>query len=177
MNDTNMKLLAELPTAGEIESFLTEFFKTDKSRYYLAEINRIVADHFGISEAAYNLLTVDVGDTGTNAKSTEATVLGSRVGWVVTLNLKNKEVVKLVGVNVYESIEGPDDEMVDSSGMRAARTRAGVSFIVPSVKILRTIKRFADDEALLIAELSTKFDPKLVALAVEHVNKTTPVTA
>ena len=173
MNSRTERLLAEIPSNAQIETFLIAFFKTNKEPHYLADFNLIVADHFGLSVPAYELTTVEVGDYGTNAKSTEATVLGSRVGWVVTLSLKEQGIVKLVDVNTYESIEGKDKPLTDSPGMRAARTRAGVSDIVPSVKILRTIKRFAKDEALLISELSTKFDPKLVELAVKFVNETT----
>jgi hypothetical protein len=159
-----------IPCPFDIKSFLVQFFQIDGTPRYLGDYNDIVADHFGLSVEARE---TSVFDGGTNSHSTgDNTELGARVGRIVSQTLVTEGIVKLVGVNTYEGINGPDSEMVDSPGMKAARTRSGVSYIIPSVKILRTIKRFADDEALLIAELSTKFDPKLVAIAVEHVNKT-----
>jgi len=158
-----------LPTNGEIKAFLVDFFRTDVTPRYLVEYNTIVADHFKLSQESRELRKFD---EGTNAHSEgDETELGARVGRLITQNLKKENVVKLViRENTYEGINGPDAVLKDSKGIRAAKTRAGLSEIYSSIRILRDGCRMTLDkiETLLTNNPSgTQFDPDLIRQAIQ----------
>lgn len=159
----------EIPPAPEIKQYLQDFFKTDKAPRHLTDINRVVADFFGISEEAFSLTLEEAGMPG-HAKSSDQTALDSRVGCIVCFDLYPNDIVKRVGPNTFEGMSGPDKEMTDSPGLRAARTRAGVSEVMVSVKILKNTEQYKNDDEGIAKALSTKWAPKLVALAIKNVN-------
>lgn len=159
----------KLPTNGEIKTFLVEFFRTDVTPRYLLEYNEIVANHFKLSQELRDLKQFDAG---TNPHSEgDDTELGARVGRIISQNLKKEGVVKLVlQENTYEGINGPHPVLKDSSGIRAAKTRAGLSEIYVSIRILRDGCRMTLDkiESLLTNNpTGTQFDPELIRQAIK----------
>ena len=84
-----------------------------------------------------------------HGKSIPPNELDKIVGFSV-MNLKDSGVVKLVDSNTYEHFSGPDKEVFDTPGQKASMTRQGMSFLIPSVKILRSC---GDDDETIVLKL------------------------
>jgi hypothetical protein len=129
-----------LPTQTMVDEYLHRtFFQQDiNGKYYLADITNAVAEHFNV-RMADRLLKCDYSHGQTSAESTR---LEQFTHWGC-MHLLDKRIIKRVGANEYQNINGNLPEF--------KRTIKEVAEAMVSVKLL---KKCGMDEVAVLCDLS-----------------------
>ena len=156
----------------ELQAYIESLFSDPLQSLHMADIYEAVKNHFDIADN--DPLMVDEGHHS-HGIGLPANGLDKLVGLAVW-KLQTDGIIKLVGTNIYQNSSGPLPEALDTRGKKSARTRQGVSHIIPSVKILRGLNK---DDDTIVSELvncsigqSNGWTAELVKKAIEYVNRT-----
>ncbi len=165
MNITEAETLhQEIPPQSDVESFLTDYFKTTLEPHHISRILEVVADHFGVSIDAVNLKLEVLGRTG---HGNTATFLDTITAFAV-MELHNRKLLKRVGPNQYENIHGPDAGYVKDVKVRVSKRL--VDEIAVMVKILQNTTKFKNDKTAIFCALCDRYDdPNAIELAIDQV--------
>ena len=154
----------EIPPQADVESYLTDYFKTNHEPHYISRINEVVANFFGISEPAVNLKLETLGRTG---HGNVATFLDTITGFAV-MELYNRKLIKRIAPNTFESISGPDTGIVKDVKEKVSLRL--VSEIEVSVKILQRCTKFKDNKDAIFLALCDRFDnATAIEMAIDRV--------
>ena len=162
-----ISLHQEIPPQADVESFLTDYFRTTNEPHYISRINEVVANFFGVSGDAVNLKLEVLGRTG---HGNTATFLDTITGFAV-MELQNRKLLKRIAPNTFESINGPDTAMERED--RPAKIKVSlrlVSEIEVMVKILQRVSKLKDDKIALFCALCERYDDaNAIEMAIDRV--------
>ena len=134
-----------LPTHSEVKEHLDTLFSEDVTQSYtMTELYESVRDEFKVDDTK-----LPEDGHHSHGKGIPPNELDKIVGFTV-MGMKENQDIKLVDSNTYEHFSGPDKEVFDTPGQRSSMTRQGMSYIIPSIKLLR---KCGDDDETIVLKL------------------------